>query len=90
MKRDIVDILSDIQNLMECERELRQATEFMNGKQRVCLSGAAELLRIMTEDFKSTMHQKSFSPDDWEWWNKMQIASSAVQSLEKQLEQRDE
>ena len=90
MKKDTVGILSDIMNLLECERELRQATEFMNEKQRVFLSGAAELLRIMTEDFASTMHQKLFSDEDWDWWNRMQLASSAVQLLEKQLEQRDE
>lgn len=90
MKKDTVGILSDIMNLLECERELRQAPEFMNERQRVCLSGAAELLRIMTEDFASTMHQKFFSAEDWDWWNRMQLASSAVLLLEKQLEQRDE
>ena len=90
MKKDTVGILSDIMNLLECERELRQATEFMNERHRVCLSGAAELLRIMTEDFASTMHQKFFSAEDWDWWNRMQLASSTVQLLEKQLEQRDE
>lgn len=72
------------------ELEFQFAHEFMSYKQRVCFSGAAELLSIISKDFEDSMRRKLFTTEEWDLWNKMLDLASTAEELKIALDRREQ